>query len=265
MPLLSTKLTHRNFPSPEYSKRITLNKEDVSLDRLFSKTNGKDFEVHFAVLINPRGSNNPAVPLSPSNINLTSLRTSLISNIREPDKKYMILSNFDTRKAVFTFNHKKWLDDATSRLKPKTEISRFRRDFKFNVSPPPMLLTDYVSKPIEEFILKKFIEWLESKRKEVTYFKYLIPDNFRQNIRSGIRAMFDWEYDKQWNVVSAVLRPEYILALLYATGVAMNEYKRLRDKDIQDSQRRLFSDKVKKNIKQFDRKKWEKFVKKGFI
>ena len=266
MPVLAQQFLQQNLAPPQYQEKMTVYSKDISLDRLLSKDTGPHFEVHYAVAIMQRGNQiDPSKPITPSTVNMDSLRTALLGKIREQDRKYMVLYRFDTRKCIFRFNYVKWLNDATRGMAPRTNVSRFKRDFSFKVAPPPMLLTDFVSIPIEKFILKKFMDWMESSRKEAKYFKYLIPPNFRQNLRSKFRNMFEWEYNKQWNQVTATLKPVYVLALLYATGQAVKSMKDLKKSDVKSSNERLFADKVKKNINSFDRNKWEKFIKKRFI
>ncbi len=264
MPIIRQIYTNQRISQPIYKEKILIKSQDVNLKRLFSKSVGENFEVHFAVLIIPRGNYDSAVPITPATINLMSLKDAIASNIRSQDKKYMVVDNFDTRKVIFKFNHEKWLKDATSSMRPSTEISRFRRDFKLKAPLPPMLLTDFVSKPIEDFILKKFIKWLESSRKEEQFFKYLIPENFRSKVRAGVRSMFEWEYNKQWNIITAVLKPMYVFALLYATGQIINNFKEAKKSDLMGKERD-FASKVKRNISSFDKNKWEKYIKRKFM
>jgi len=263
MALISPQLQKQNIPSVNYSSKIKLSSKDVGLDFLLAKDTGRFYEVHFALQINPKGHEiDPSVPLTPRNIDMSSLHKAIMNNIRPYDQRYMVISDFDTNKVKFRFNHEKWMKKATSGLTPKTKYSKFDREFKLKVAPPPMILTTHVRKPFEDFIVRKFLDWLESSHKEAKYFKYLFPNSIRSRIRTKARNMFDWEYDTQWNTVIARLKNIYILALLYATGEIT---KRLTSRNLQKSQKELFATKVKKNMDKFDRKKWEKFIRRKFV
>ncbi len=99
---------------------------------------------------------------------------------------------------------------------------------------------------------------MESKRKEIKWFKNLITPKIRKNVRTKIRNMFDYEYDIQWNIITAQLKTIWILALMYAIGVAT---KRMAQTGMVGfSQKKLFSDKVKSNLKQFNKKRFAEFT-----
>ena len=63
--------------------------------------------------------------------------------------------------------------------------------------------------------------------------------------------------------MTITLKSLYILGLLYAVGLMT---KKMTKRDIEGSYKRgLFAEKVKKNVKVFDGKKWESFIKRPFI
>lgn len=254
-----------NIRQQKFVEKIKIDRTDVSLQFLLGNNATDTYRVVYIVNLNPGiRLKDPSITLSPRNINMESLRNAIIANIRPYDKKYMVLKTFDTRKAEFHLDTDKWFKDATTGLNPKTHYSKFDRAFKLKIAPPRMILQDFIRKYWGEFVIKQFKKWLEVQKKEAKFFKYLIPENLRSKIRQKIRNMFDWQYDIQSNTIVAKLKPIWILALVYATGSA---FRKINKSDLKNrNKKEMFSVKVKKNIKSFDKKKWEKFIsKRGFI
>lgn len=261
---IDADLQKQNVPSLDYSGKIFITKNDVNLTPMISREAMGFYQMHYIVQINLKPHQaDPGFSLRASQIDLVSLRTAILSNIKPYDLRYVILHSFDTRGAIFRFNHDAWLRDATSRMRVTTHFSRFDRSFKFNLKLPRMIMTDFTLATFEPFLQRRFIDWLESSRKEAQYFRALIPDNVRRNIRTKLRNMFEWSYDSQWNEVVARLKNIYILALLYATGTMVEKLR--ASNNISRNQRQLFAKDVEKNIPKFDRKKWEDYVKKRFM
>lgn len=260
---ISPNLIQQNLSPPQYDEKLKLTKYDVKLTFLYSKDNGVDYTLTYAVQILPKGNKiDPSKPFTVANIDMISLREAILGNIPPSDLKYIILQSFDNIKAIFKFNVDKWMKDATMGIRPMIHISKFDRSFKLKKAPPRVILYEPTRNVFEQFITRKFKDWLESSKKEAKFFKYLVPENQRNKIRTKFRNMFDWSYDSQWNKIIATLKPLYIMALLYATGEVI---KGLRASSITRSKKELFSTKVEKNLPKFDRKKWETFVKKKFI
>lgn len=261
---ISSDLQKQTISPETYDSKITLNKNEVSLQFLEAKDSGGTFKLIYIVQINTRGRKlDPQKKLTPASIDMETLREGIIARIPAYDRKYLVLKIFDDRKAIFEFNHEKWLKEATRGIKPKTHFSKFDREFKFKTQPPREIGKDRLSLRFENFITRKFLDWLdESPRKQKSFFEYLIPKKEARQLRIKFRNMFDWHYDSQWNKMVAKLKSIYIVALLYATGAAV---KKMSQSNINKSQKELFSTKVEKNIKSFDRKKWEDFTRRKFF
>lgn len=260
-----SKDLQRQTVAPEtYDSKIKLNKNEVNLQFLEAKDSGGTFKLHYIVQINTKGRKlDPKKQLSPATIEMETLRDGIIARIPAYDREYLVLKRFDDRKAFFEFNHEKWLKDATKGLKPRTHFSKFDREFRFKKQIPREIRKDRVSLRFEKFLTRKFLDWLEanpSKRK--SYLEYLLPKKEQRQLRIKFQNMFDWYYDSQWNKMVAKLKSVYIVALLYATGAIV---KRLSQSNINHSQKELFATKVKRNIKTFDRKKWENFTRRRFF
>lgn len=257
-------ITTPTLTPPQYDKKINITKNDIDLVYISSKDIGKIYKIRYVITINPKSAISPGEQITPKNINMNSLKNALEQWLKPRDRKYFLIDNLDTRHVEFIFDHKKWLKDATSGLKGEIQFSKFDRVFKLKKQPPFLILTDDARFQFEEFIIRKFKEWLENSKKEAKYFKNLFPNNFRSKIRTKLRNMFDWSYDFQWNRITAKLKTFYILALLYAINIGVKAYK---NKTLADTQKNhLFSDQVKSNLKKFDKDKWEKYIKRnGFI
>ena len=243
--------------------RIKINKNDVNLTFLLTRDVGKTYRIVYVVGILTRQQRyDPSFILSPSKIDMVSLKKAILANIFYSDLKYMNLISFTHKTAIFDFNIEKWLDDATRNLKPKTEFSRFNRVFRFKAKVPMMVLTTN-SFGFSEFVIRNFKEYMDSKQKAAKWFKYLIPEELRKKVRSRVSNMFEYNYDMQWNSLTLTLKTVYILALIYAIGLMA---KKMTKSDVSgEYKQRQFAKSVKSNITKFDRKKWEFFVRTGRI
>jgi hypothetical protein len=204
---------------------------------------------------------NPSIPLNTNTINMSSLKNSIISNLKPFDRKYMILKDFSVRKATFVFDHKKWLKDSIYDGYSTTRLTRFARVFRLKKKVPFCIKIDSY---FEKFLIRKFKNYMEDKHKEGKWFKHLFPDTARTRLRGRIRSMFNWEYDPIWNTVTATLKPLYVLAIMYATGVMVNK---IRKGDLSSPYKeKLFATKVYSNLKKFDYGKFDKYSRrKGYI
>jgi hypothetical protein len=252
-----------NIPQERIPLKIRIKKTDVKLDFLLAKeVNGK-YKIEYYVSIIPSvRERNPSIPLNIGTINKKDLESAIIYNLDYYDRKYMNLLTFDTKKAIFYLSEKFFID-AFNSITPTTTFSSFRRDFRLKIRLPRVIVYDPVGN-FNSFLIKKFIEYMEKKRKEGKWFKYLLPKQLRAKYRKKIRNMFNWNYDPVYNKISATLKTIYILAIIYATGTML---KKIKPSDtITYSNKKLFADKVKGNIKQFDSKKFDKYIKRrGFV
>ena len=253
-----------NIPQKRFNEKLKLTKGEVKISFLLAAPTNGTYKVVFIVNVYPKGRmKDPSIIVSPRNLDMQSLRNAIIANIKEYDKQYMILKEFDHRKAIFHLDGKKWFKDTTQNLTPRVHFSKFDRSFKLKKAPPRMIMMDFGRDQFGKFVVKNFKNWLEDSRKEANYFRYLMPESMRNKMRGKIRDMFDWNYDIQLNTITARLKPVWIIALLYATGEAVKQMNINQVKN--KSKKELFATKVKKNIKKFDRQKWIDFTKQKFI
>jgi len=244
--------------------KVVVRSTDINLSFLLASDLGASYKIVYVVNIITRKQRlEPNVRLSPSKIDMPSLKRAIEGSIDLYDKQYMNLVKFDNVRAEFHFDHKKWLKDCLANVNPVTQYSRFSRTFKFKKRVPAMIRHGYTSVPFELFIIRKFKEYLEENHQAANWFQYLFPDEMRQRARKKISRMFDYSYDSQWNTMIIRLKTLYILGILYAVGIMA---KKMTQSDIQSSYKRgLFAQDVKKNIKKFDREKWDKFMSRGFL
>ena len=251
-------LYNQNLPS-----KVKIRKQDIFLQFLLARDLGNTYKVSFLLTLNPKEKiQNPELLLTPRNVDMVSLKNAILQSIQPYDRKYMILKNYDTKKAEFILDTKKWINDAMSTIRPITTLHKFSRVFRLKTQPPRMILYDPMSAMFGKFVLRQFNNYMIQRAKYNTWFKSFLPDNLRRNIRAKVRNMFDWEYDMQWNSVTAKLKNIYVLALLFSIGYGA---KKISDYEIKRKEKD-FAQRVKQNIRTFDMKKFEKYVKrKGFI
>ncbi len=254
-----------NIPIITPPQKVKLVKNDVSLQFLMSKDTGKTYRIIYLLNIIPnRLERDPSIPLSPATVDMVSLKNAILDNVKPYDKMYMTLVAYDTRRAIFDFEHEKWFKDSVTDSGTVTKVTRFAREFRMKKAVPSMIMFDIMRTYFEPFIIRKFKEYMESGNKGAKWFKHLLPEVARSRMRSNIRNMFDWEYNFQWNLITATLKPLYIMAIIYATGALV---KTLRKEHLKNANtQKLFATKVYSNLKQFDYGKFDKYSKKkGFI
>lgn len=254
---ISKELQKQTIAPETYDSKIVLFKNEVNIQYVNSRDTGPEFKLYYLVNLSIKGRRlDPKTVLSPRTIDMKSLEDGIYSNLKSFDSRYLVLSKFDDRRAEFVFDHERWLKDATSGMKGKTSFSKFDREFRFKIKLPFELSKDANGYSFNKFITRKFLDWLETNQsKQRNFFDYLIPASQQRSIRNNLRGMFDWSYNQQWNYIQAKLKSVYVIALLFATGAAVDKLKtsNLRDKE-------LFATKVKDNIHKFDAAKWKKFV-----
>jgi hypothetical protein len=248
--------------------KIKIVKNDVSMQFLLAKDIGRTYKVEFIITLYPIGlSKNPNIVINPSTINMLSLRQAILEKIDAYDRKYMILKTFDHRKAVFELDSEKWFYNNFNNATVRTELSHFSRSIYLKERIPLMIRMDpMMNLSFDKFLIRNFQEFMESKKKEATYFKYLIPESLRKKFRTGIREMFDWTYDSTTGKILATLKTIYIIAILYGIGYIGNKIKKEDAKNIESElkdgdKQSLFAVEVKKNLKQFDYAKFERYSK----
>ena len=254
-----------NIPQQRFPAKINLLKKDVYLQFLLANDVGKTLKVVFLININTtQQQRDPSFILKSSMIDKNSFKRSIMANISAFDKRFMTLQSFDTMRAIFTLDTTSYLRAAASTVKPLTRIEAFKREFQLKERVPDMIKMDPMGGVWDNFIVRKFKEYMEESRKEIAWFKTLIPDVARRKMRMKIRTMFDWTYDYTTNKVIATMKPIYALAVIYAVG-AMT--KRLTKNDFFSINRQdVFAKKVTGNIKRFDSIRYDKYVKKkGFF
>jgi hypothetical protein len=203
---------------------------------------------------------NQTRPIQNRDIDKEFYKKSLISKLSPLDKKYMKLKSFNTINAEYVFDVNKWLNDALKNINPKSKSSKFEKRFKFAVNVPPIIANHSARLGFDNFIVKKFKQYMDKHNKTNTWFKTFFPKSISNKISKNYSNMFDYEYDWQTNSIVAKLKPAYVMALLFSVGVAATKAKNYNKYMTID-----FEKSVKKKAKLFDKKKWDKFIKQRFI
>jgi hypothetical protein len=252
---ISSKFTVANISQDFDTGKIKVQKKDIMMQFLLANDIGKTYRVVFIIMINYNQllKDYGAQP-SASNIDLLSLKNAILDSIHPYDKKYMILSKFSTTEAEFLFDTKKWLEDATRGIQPKTYFSRFAKEFRFKVEPPKMIMFDELRNVWSKFISRKFRSWTEEHSRYNLFFKLMVPQYLRNKMKHKINDMFSWEYDMQWNRMIVRMKSFWIAAILFGFGSLI--YKAQK----QEVEKKQFDSRIKKYVPTYDRKEWLKFV-----
>ena len=243
---------------PTKQEKQKISPSQVNMQFLLARPVGKTYRVVQSLMITNNKIFDPR-PLQFRNVNKKSLYDSIISKVAPYDRPYMKLVNFTTTRATFDFDWNKWIRDAVANVKPNNRISKFEQRFKFKKQVPRMISFSNVRLNFGEFIVRKFKEYMSKNRKDRVWFDRFLPREFAGKIRTKLSTMFNYEYDWQQNEVVAKLKDVYIMGILFALG---NEIAKDRSKPYVKID---FEKSVKRKARNFDRNKWESFIKKRFI
>jgi hypothetical protein len=246
-------------PKVLLANSIKINPKDISLTFIRSNDVNKEFKITFTVTLfsSQYDFHNPSIA---SKIDKKSLGDAIFNSIYEGDKDYVVLESFSFLTATFRFLWKKWFNDSLVGVTPKNHISKFERTFSFKRQLPRMI--SYNFNPYSgSFLVNRFKE-LTSERKMHNWFDGFIPKSYQDKINVKISNMFDYQYDYQENKMILRLMNIYIFGILFAIGSKIVDTQQSRK---QPYIKIDFDKKVKDKAVQFDKSKWEKFIRQRFI
>ena len=80
---IAPQFKQSNIPIYKASQKIKLTKNEVSLQFLMSRDIGKVYQITYLLNIIPnRLERNPSIPLSPANVEMTSLKNAIMANVK---------------------------------------------------------------------------------------------------------------------------------------------------------------------------------------
>lgn len=249
---------HQNNKTSKTSKNndVKLYTTNVDFDFVMAQVSRGDYKMSFIINIFPKDGEK----VTSRNVDKKELEKIAKSKLLEDSKKYFDITKLTTNKLEIKFDVEKWLKDAVKGVKPKVHYSRFDKEFKLKEKLPKVIVFNNPHLDFNELVAKKFKEWtLKHKRKTKDFFKTLFP-HVSKTLQRKISNMFDWSYDNLENKVVANLKSVYVMGLAYAVGSYMN--KKSKNK-LSSNKRKNFEMSVKKNVKNIDRDKFEKFIKKN--
>jgi len=245
-------------PEKKIQQKQKIKPSQLNMRLLYNRPVGKTYRVVQEIILANGNVFDPR-PIQMKNIDRRSFEDQIKKRIGAYDANYMKLVNYSTNKAVFDLDYKKWVNDALRDVRPSNRLSKFEQRFKLKKQLPKMIQYS-TSMEFDKFLIRKFKEYMETNRKNRTWFEKFLPREISGKIRNGISHMFEYTYDKQSNTIIAKLKDIYIMGVLFAVGHTVDS--KLRGKKLIDID---FEKSVKRKSKQFDRRKWESFIKKRFI
>lgn len=243
--------------SKEQPKKI-IKSSQVTLKTMYSRPVGKTYRMVFQMLL-ANGNVFDPKPIQMRDIDRRSLEKVIRTKIGSYDAKYMKLVSYSTNKVTFDFDYQKWFNDALQGVNPNNRVSKFEQRFKFK-KPIPKMISYTVNMEFPNFMVRKFKEYMDKNRKHKTWFEKFLPREISSKIRTGISHMFEYSYNAQTNEIVAKLKDIYIMGILFAVGHATTRV--LRGQKLINID---FEKSVRRKSKKFDRRKWERFIKKKFI
>lgn len=230
----------------------------VAINHTQSFDSGGDWVLHFSTIIYS-AKYNFNDPATRRRIDKPSLKKALAGKIRDTDKPYFSVKEFTGNRVVYVFHAEKWLKDAMTGIQPRSHLSKFEKAFSFKKSVPTLIMNNQQGY-FDKFIIRKFKK-VTSDRKFDGWFKGFLTRELDRKIKQRVENMFDYSYDFQTNKMVLRLKTVYILGILYAVGETADAAKNNRQPFVKID----FTKKVKGKAKNFNRQKWESYIKRKFI
>lgn len=201
---------------------IKVEKGDVNLSFFNAKTQGKSYKLEFIVnLIGPKFVN-----YSLRDLDIDSLKKSIISNIPKEDIPYLKIFKFDDRKVIFIFEDEKWFKEAVSNLKKSFTPGAFNSKFKFNRRIPRVISYDIIRSGFSEFIQNKFSEYMnKNKIAQRNHLFTLLPKDVAAKYSSRLNSLFTYSYNYSENAIVAEMKSEFVMMFVLAASNISNSRK----------------------------------------
>lgn len=252
----NTILNKNNLKSNiiKQNNSIKVKYSEIKLSFLYSKVEDVGFCIYYLINLSPR-INPTRDPGFYSRIDKIAFKKALEENVRPQDRKYMKVDEFDFGKVKIRFDIDNFLKDCN--ITGRTHLSSLDRVFTVNNQIPSCIRIDTMTKfAFEEYFLKEFKKKIK-RDFEAKHFTYLFPLKYLNGF-SNLMDLFNWNYDLQYNKVTARMKTIYILAFLFSVGKISSN---IRKEQISSNSKRVeFSDRVHKSLKKFDVEKWKKII-----
>ncbi len=241
---------------------IEIRKADVSLQFCNAKDIGSTYKVEFYVNINlGKRLEDQSVKLTMRNVDSISLKKAIMSNLTNKDSDYMDLVSFDTTKAVFHLKTDKWIKEATKGVDGVKNITTFSIVFKLKEPAPSMIKKDILSKDWENFVSRKFKQWVSDKpKRENTMLNVIFTKEVSSKINQKLTNMFDFSYDPRWNKVEAKLKSIWVVSLMVAT-TKLSKYNNV---SVRPTKEKYFAQAVGKEIDRRSKKDYSDLIDKKY-
>jgi hypothetical protein len=234
----SKKLPFKPFKLKEgFEEKEKITKDDITLEYFSSRNTDDNYKVVFEVNIK-REISNP---------DQASLRNAIKDKLKYLDKKYMVLKEFNSKRATFHFDDDLWMEDATKDITPETIFSEFSKVFNFKVELPDMVKKDETD--FQDFIIRRFKKYLYSTSVIRKWFRQFFPKGIRNAISNALPERFIYKYSYENNSMTMKLRTFWILALTYGVGEALKYRKKVQKVENTEV---FFFDKVRENMSEAD-------------
>lgn len=255
MPFINGIWVEPEKPLPD---SIKIERSNVALSHIQSNDSKGDWIVTMGVIIYSAkyDFNQPAFA---RRIDRVSLKKALFNSLSEYDKNYFVIDSFGGRIVKFRFLWKKWLNEALNGVQPRSHASKFEKDFSLNRRVPSLISNNSFGY-FGDFLIRKFKK-MTSDRKFDRWFKGFLTRELQRKISQHTENMFEYEYNPQQNKITARLKNVYILGILYAVGNSIDTTKRNKQPFVKVD----FNKKVKGRTRNFNRQKWESFIRRKFI
>jgi len=234
----SIKLSFKPFKLKEgFEEKEKITKDDITLEYFSSRNTDDNYKIVFEV----------SIKKDTSNLDQASLRNAIKDKLKYLDKKYMVLKEFNRKRATFRFDDDLWMEDATKDITPETIFSEFSKVFNFKVELPDMVKKDEAD--FQDFLIRRFKKYLYSTSKIMKWFRQFFPKVIRNAISSALPERFIYKYSYEDNSITMKLRTFWILALTYGIGEALKHRKKAQK--IENTEI-FFFDKVRENMSEAD-------------
>lgn len=238
-----------------------VSEKELSLTFLSSRQVSDTYKLEFALSISFQSFDNGKMDrkLTAANIDMKSLEKAIWDKIDRYDKDYLILKDFSTNKATFTFNYEKWFKDSIKNSTSSLSMAKFSKEIDFKKRVPKIIMYDMMRENFANFLEYRFKKYVIDKKLDKKWFRNLMKE---RSFRSKIANLFNYSYDMQFNKMIMSLKPQYIMMFLFGLSKLTKSSK--DDINYNDFEKE-FEKKTKRKLSMKEKNKYKKYIKSGKI
>lgn len=149
-------------------------------------------------------------------VNQTILKSKLEGWLKQSDKKYIKLADYNNLDSKFVFDIDAWLDDSLKGCKPYTNYLAMSKSYKLSKQLPYMVSVYGMETEYGKYICEHFKKYLKTHKELRNNVFGIIEDICTKHLHLESISMFDYTYNRMSNSVVVSVKPVYVATITAA-------------------------------------------------